>query len=34
MIFASLVGFLATAIYGISLKVLYHLSAVNKGRFI
>jgi hypothetical protein len=33
MIFASVVGFLATAIYGISLKVVYRLSAVDKGRF-
>lgn len=32
MIFASVVGFLATAIYGISLKTIYRLSAV-KGRF-
>ena len=33
MIFASVVGFLATSIYGISLKAIYRLSAVDKGRF-
>jgi hypothetical protein len=32
MIFASVVGFFATAIHGISLKTIYRLSAV-KGRF-
>jgi hypothetical protein len=32
MIFASVVGFLATSIYGISLKVIYRLCAVDKGR--
>jgi hypothetical protein len=34
MIFASVVGFLATAIYGISMKAIYRLSAVDRGRFI
>jgi hypothetical protein len=33
MIFASVVGFLATAIYGISLKVIYRLTTVDKERF-
>jgi len=33
MIFASVVGFLATAIYGISLKVIYRLTSVDKERF-
>lgn len=32
MIFASVVGFLATAIYGISLKAVYRLFAADKGR--
>jgi hypothetical protein len=31
MIFASVVGFLATAIYGISLKVIYRLTTDSRG---